>query len=149
MRWSACLAVLALTALVATSSTGVAQTAADTARNWGLLGSWRRDCSRKASQSNPDLRYVVRGGKLYHERNFGDSRDSNLVITATATPDGALELVVNFGDSEREYAFVHGGESRIRAMFNRNVGTDEYSIRDGRLTAANRPVPWQYRCKGG
>ena len=82
MPASARLFALVFLGILATSETSVAQTVSETASEWGLLGTWRIDCSTPVSRSNGDSRYVVREGKLFLDREFGDaaSRDSSLVM---------------------------------------------------------------------
>jgi hypothetical protein len=141
------LAVFAL-GILATFAAPQAQTMADTASQWGLLGSWRIDCRQPASRSNGDLKYVVRDGMLFHDRNFGDVHDSSPVVAATAKRDGSLEITVNFASlsQTRQFSFMRGPDGRIRAMSNRNVNTNEYTIEDGKFTANGNMTPWQTRC---
>jgi hypothetical protein len=140
---------LALLGIVATFEAPQAQTIAETAVRWGLLGTWRLDCSQPRSRSNPDLMYVVRGGKLYHDREFGDSRDSSAVMSATVKRDKSLEVVVNFVSLKqtRQFSFMKGPDGRIRAVSNRNVDTNDYTVRDGKFTSNGNMTPWQTRCR--
>jgi hypothetical protein len=140
---------VALVALLAASGAVSAQTNADTARNWGLLGTWRLDCSKPLSTSNPDLKYVVRDGKVHHDREFGNARDSSLVASLKAKPDGTLEVIVNFTSltQVREFTFIKGAENRIRATSNRDVNSNTYSVRNGKFTANGNDTPWQTRCR--
>src|SRR5438093_7235293 len=85
---------LALVALIATCEASLSQTIAETATKWGLLGAWRTDCNTPVSLSNGELRYVVKGGKLLHDREFGDRRDSSPVTSATLRSDGSLDIVI-------------------------------------------------------
>ena len=139
---------LAMIGLGASPPASFAQSSVEAAEIWGLLGTWRLDCKAPASRGNPDLKYAVRDSKLFHDRNFGDTTDSHQVIAATPRPDDLLELIVNFNEfhETRQYGFVHGGPDRLRAIYNRNVDTGDYSIRDGKLTASGNPSGWQYRC---
>ena len=139
---------LILLAVLAISEAACAETVAQTASRWGLLGTWRLDCSKPASRSDGALQYVVRGGKLFHDREFGDSRDSNAVILATAKADGSLEIVVNFAalSQTRQFSFMRGSDGRIRTFSNRNVDTDEYSIKDAKFSNGT-PTPWQTHCR--
>ena len=143
------LLVLVLLVVLATSEASLAQTVADTASRWGLLGTWRIDCSKPASRSDGDLQYVVRGGALFHEREFGDARDSSSVVSARTKADGSIEIVVNFTSisQTRQFSLIKGSDGRIRAISNRNVDTNEYSIRDGKFTANGNTPPWQTRCR--
>ena len=139
---------LVLLVVLATSE-ACAETVAQTASKWGLLGTWRLDCSKPASRSDGALQYVVRAGKLFHDREFGDSRDSSAVILATAKADGSLEIVVNFVSlsQTRQFSFMKGRDGRIRTFSNRNVDTDEYSIKDAKFTTNGNPTPWQTHCR--
>ncbi len=142
-----CFLGFALICLVA-APTAFAQSNVEVARSWGLIGTWRLDCKAPRSRNNPDLKYIVRDGKLFHERDFGDTTDSHAVIAATRRPDDSLELIVDFTEfhETRQYAFVHGGSDRLRTIYNRNVNTGDYSIRDGVVTGSGQPASWQYRC---
>jgi len=142
-------ACLAFLAVLAACEISLAQTNAETASQWGLLGTWKLDCSKPASRSDGDLQYVVEGGKLVHKREFGDVRDSSSVMSAIAKPDGSLELVVNFVSltQTRQYAFMKGGDGRIQTTFNRNIDTDEFTIKDRKFTANDNPTPWLTRCR--
>jgi hypothetical protein len=120
----------------------------DTVFRWGLIGTWRLNCSAPASRSDGELKYVIRGGKLFHDREFGDARDSSPVMSATSKADGSLELVVKFDSlsQTRQFSFIKGGDGRIRAISNRNVANNEYTIKDGKFTSNGNPPPWQTRC---
>jgi hypothetical protein len=141
-------ATLVFLAVLAMPEASLAQTVADTASKWGLLGTWRLNCGVPASRSDGELKYVVRGGKLYHDREFGDARDSSQVTSATRKPDGSLELVVKFDSlsQTRQFSFMKGSDGRIRAISNRNVDTNEYTIKDGKFTSNGNSPPWQTRC---
>ena len=97
------------------------------------------------------MKYVVRGGKLFHDRDFGgeSKSDSSPVTAARLTPDGVLELTIPFASlsQTRQFAFVRAPDGRIRAVYNRNVDTDEYSIKDGKFTANGNAPPWQTLCR--
>ena len=149
MLASARLFALVVMGVLAASEASFAQTAAETASRWGLLGTWKLDCSQPASSSNGALQYVVRGGKLFHDREFGDRRDSSSVVSATTKAGGSIELVVNFVSisQTRQFSFIKGSDGRIQAIFNRNVATNEYTIRDGKFTVNGNASPWQTRCR--
>jgi hypothetical protein len=148
MHARVCLSALVLLAVLTAPVASLAQTIAETASRWGLLGPWRLDCSQPASRSDGELKYVVREGKLYHDREFGDARDSSLFTQATRKADGSLELTVKFDSlsQTRQFSFIKGGDGRIRATSNRNVDTNEYTIKDGKFTANGNTPPWQTRC---
>jgi hypothetical protein len=140
---------LVLLAVLITPEVALAETNVEAASKWGLLGTWKINCSQPTSRSNGDLGYVVRGGKLYHDRDFGDAKDSSAVMSATRKDDGSIEIVVNFVSlsQTREFSFRKGSDGRIRAISNRNVDTNEYSIKDGKFTANGNDPPWQSRCR--
>ena len=124
------------------------QTVAETASRWGLVGSWRLDCSQPVSRSDGELKYVVRGGKLYHDRDFGNARDSSPVMSATRKADGSLELLVKFEslNQTRQFAFIKGSDGRIRVMQNKNMTTDEYTVKDG-MVVNGGPTLWAAHCR--
>jgi hypothetical protein len=126
-----------------------AQSNAEAARKWGLLGVWKTDCTKPLSRSHPDLIYAVRDGVLYHDRNFGDAQDSSPVQLAVLRPDGTLDLTVQFPalSQTRQFVFRKAGEGRKQAVMNRNVNTDEYTVRDGKFTSNGNPTPVQHRCR--
>jgi hypothetical protein len=68
---------------------------------------------------------VVRGGKLFHDREFGDARDSFPVTAATRKPDGSIEIVINFVSFSqiRQFSLIKGSDGRARTVSNRNVDT--------------------------
>ena len=127
-----------------------AETAAQTARKWGLIGAWSLDCSLPPDRNKGTvLAYVVASdGRILHRRNFGDSTDESEVIAAEVSRGGMLNLRVLFPSLKqtREYGFLMQPDGTIRAMYNRSQ-KGEYSIRDGKFTANGNPTPPQH--KGG
>jgi hypothetical protein len=137
-------------ALIGSAQAAVAQDVAKTLSRWGLLGVWALDCSQPASGSNGYLAYVDKGGgKVSHERDFGDRKDANDVQQARTGKGGALQLVVNFpGLSQtRKYTLLMAPDGRIRAMSNSKADGTEPTIKDGIFTANSSPTPWQVRCR--
>ena len=61
-----------------------AETVAQTARKWGLIGSWSLDCSLPPDRNKGTvLAYVIApDGRVLHRRNFGESTDESEVIAA-------------------------------------------------------------------
>ena len=127
-----------------------AETVAQTARQWGLIGPWSLDCSLPPDRNNGTvLAYeIAPGDRVVHRRNFGDTTDESEVITAEVAGDGMLNLRVFFPSLKqtREYGIIKQPDGTIRAMYNRNQ-KNEYSIRDGKFTANGNPTPPQYKCK--
>ncbi len=71
-----------------------AETVAQTARRWGLIGPWSLDCSLPPVRNKGTvLAYVIAsGGRVLHRRNFGDGTDESEVVTAEVSEDGMLNL---------------------------------------------------------
>lgn len=144
---------LVVLSLLATSGTSLAQTAADAASQWGLLGTWMADCKKSAGPSNLALRYVVKAGQLFYERELGsaDKIESNQVTSATIKPDHSIEVVVNFISTlpaqTRQFSLVKGNDGRTRVISNVNLGSNEYSIVNGILIGTGDPSPWLTHCQ--
>src|ERR1700687_5344718 len=127
-----------------------AETVAQTAREWGLIGPWSLDCSLKPGRNKGSvLAYeIAPGDRVVHRRNFGDTTDESDVITAEMSADGMLNLRVFFPKLKqtREYGFVMQPDGTMRAIYNRNQ-KDEYTIKDGKFTANGNPTPSQHKCR--
>ena len=69
-----------------------AETVAQTARKWGLIGAWSLDCSLPLDRNKGTvLAYVIASdGRVLHRRNFGDSADESEVIAAEVSQGGIL-----------------------------------------------------------
>lgn len=126
-----------------------AETAADAAARWGLIGSWKVDCHAPTSVTNGELSYLVKEGALVHERDFGEARDSNRVLSATIRPDATIDLVVEFPayHQTREFVFAKDGAGRARTISNRDAETNEVTIAHGKFVRNGRRTPWQTRCR--
>ena len=126
-----------------------AETVAQTARKWGLIGAWSLDCSLPPDRNKGTvLAYVIASdGRVLHRRNFGESTDQSEVIAAEVSKGGMLNLRVFFSslNQTREYGLVMQSDGTIRAMYNRSQ-KGEYSIRDGKFTANGSPTPPQHKC---
>lgn len=126
-----------------------AETVAQTARKWGLIGPWSVDCSLKPDRNRSTvLAYeIAPGDRVVHRRIFGDTRDESEVVTAEVSSDGLLNLRVFFPSLKqtREYGLMMQPDGTIRAMYNRNQ-KGEYTIKDGKFTANGNPTPSQHKC---
>ena len=141
---------LLLVAGIALAQDAAAESVADTLSRWGLIGTWSVDCTRSASTSNGHLTYIaVGGGKVMHERDFGDRRDANEVQQASTGIGGALDIIVHFPTlgQTRKYTLLMGVDGRVRAMSNSRVDGTAATIRDGKFTEGGGPTPWQMRCR--
>jgi hypothetical protein len=127
-----------------------AETVADTARNWGLIGSWSRDCSLKPGRDQATLLiYEIReDGRVVHRRDFGDTTDENEVVGAEVSGDDMLNLRVFFPGfrQTRQYGLMKQPDGSMRTMYSHDQ-KDEYSIRDGLFTANGNPTPALHKCK--
>ena len=127
-----------------------AETVAQTARKWGLIGPWSQDCSIAPDRSKGAvLAYEIASDeRVVHRRNFGDASDASEVVTAKVSADGMLNLRVFFPKLKqtREYGFAMQPDGTMRAMYNRNQN-NQYTIRDGKFTANGKPTPPQHKCR--
>ena len=126
-----------------------AQSNADIAARWGLIGTWKVDCRAPTSRSNTAITYAVRQGQLFMDRNYGDGQDSSTIQSATAKPGGLLEIVTTIPSisQTRQFAFTKGPDGRKRAMSNRDTNTGTYTVVDGKFTSNGNPTPWQTSCR--
>jgi hypothetical protein len=126
-----------------------AETVAETARKWGLIGPWSLDCSLAPDRNEGAvLAYeIASGDRVMHRRNFGDGTDEGEVVNAEVSGDGMLNLRVFFPrlKQTREYGFVMQPDGTMRTMYNRNR-KGKYTIRDGKFTANGNPAPPQHKC---
>jgi len=126
-----------------------AETIADTAKQWGLIGPWSLDCSLPPDHARGAvLSYdIANGNRLMYRRDFGDAQDQAEVLSATVSGDGTLNLRVYFPSLKqtREYGMKHLDDASIRSVYNRNE-QNQYSIRDGKFAANGKPTPAQHKC---
>ena len=143
-RWA-----LAIPFLLTLTLNASAETVAETARAWGLIGAWSLDCSVAPDRGEGAvLAYeIASGDRVVHRRNFGDASDASEVVAAKVSGDGMLNLRVFFPKLKqtREYGFAMQPDGTMRAMYNRNRN-GEYTIRNGKFTANGNPTPSQHKC---
>ena len=143
-RWA-----LAIPFLLTLTLNASAETVAETARAWGLIGPWSLDCSVAPDRGEGAvLAYeIASGDRVVHRRNFGDTSDESEVIAAEVSKSGMLNLRVFFPKLKqtREYGFAMQPDGSMRAMYNRNQ-KGKYTIRDGKFTANGNPTPSQHKC---
>lgn len=82
-----------------------------------------------------------------YRRNFGDAKDENEVVSATATADGLINVMVYFPSlrQTREFGLLPSKQGSLRAIYNRSE-RGEYTIRDGKYVVTGAPTPAQQRC---
>jgi len=143
-RWAA--AALLWAALAPAAGAETLTAAVD---KWGLLGSWAIDCSlRPDRDKGAVLTYEVKpDGRVMYRRNFGDAKDENEVVAASADEDGLLDIMVFFPSlhQTREFGLLLQTDGSLRANYNRGQ-RGEYTIRDGKFVRTGEPTPAQHRC---
>lgn len=137
-----------------TVAPALAEGPAQTAERWGLLGLWKRDCNRGPSKADPSFRYIVRGGTLYQDSDIRAVQETKLVTDAVTTADGMLELTIVFAPQAGASTLVlrREGDSQVLVWSLRAIGTDDFTIKDGKYANGNpaRPVLTQCsRYEGG
>ena len=128
------------------STVSQAQTVASTVSKWGMLGSWKVDCSRAANRDDPVYTYVLKGRRAFLDRDYGDLHDSLLIATARVNADDTLQLTINFTGHVREHIYAKSG-GRWRVIRNRNLNTNEHSVRDGKYSDGGQTTVWLNRCR--
>lgn len=131
------------------AGTASAETAAETASKWGLIGRWSLDCGLPPDRDRGAvLAYeVAADGRLVYRRDFGDSTDTADVIAAEISADNLLNLRVFFPKLKqtREYGLKMEPDGSIRAFYNRDR-KGKYSIRNGKFSANGQPTPPNHKC---
>ena len=148
--WAVRLPLLLAGVLISTvfAERASAETAAEVAARWRLLGQWKPDCSSPTSRANTVFNFVARDGKLYQDRDMGDWQDSSLVMEATVQPDGSIELTTVLGGAAgtRTTVLRMQDEAHFLVWSNRAAGTQPYTIKDGRFANGSNVRPLLMRC---
>jgi hypothetical protein len=145
----ACLSMIpVLVAGAVASSVAQGETVVQAATRWGLEGVWKIDCSTGDSKEDVALRYVVRSGNLYLERDAGHVRESSFVSYAELGADGMLELTILFSPpaGPRTLLLKRENANQLLVWSSRRTGTDEYVIKDGAIVSSGRPPPLLTQC---
>lgn len=144
------LAAMAGLAVVALSATAFAETDADRARKWGLLGTWATDCSMPPTDSDPYLIYQADGARVVHRRNYPKSTDTNQIKSVQLADDGGLRLEIYLPNVDppqiRIYELDRDGD-RVHTKYNYRPSDKSYSIKDFVIVANGQPAVWIYKCK--
>ena len=93
----------------------LAETPVEAATRWGLLGTWRFNCGAAPDTIDAVNRYLVRGGRLFLDRNWGSGTDSSVVSSAVIQTDGTLDMLVIFNSlsQTRENVFKKMPDGRV------------------------------------
>lgn len=141
------LLVVMLSGLVAPGAS--AESMAESAQQWGLIGPWSLDCSLPPDRARGTvLSYEISDDHVVHRRDFGDASDEADVLSLHVSGDGMIHLRVHFPsmNQTREYGMIRLPDGTIRAMYNRD-DKDRYSIKDGKFTQSGKPTPPQHKCE--
>lgn len=126
-----------------------AETLAATIARSGLLGSWAIDCSLRPDRAKGAvLTYEIeQDGRVMYRRDFGDAKDENEVVAASADPDGLLNVTVFFPSlhQSRQFGLLIEKDGSLRAIYNRSE-RGEYTIQDGKFVQTGQLTPAQRRC---
>ena len=125
-----------------------AESRPDTVARWGLLGTWTIDCAKGPSRENAHDTYVRRGTNVFLERNGGDYQDSNRLLDASISPDGLLQLRIEFKkfSQTRAISTVKGPDGRIRVLTNHDT-KGSYSVKNGKFVSNDSPTLCMTRCR--
>ncbi|CCD99605.1 hypothetical protein [Bradyrhizobium sp. STM 3809] len=140
--------LLAIVLCASSASAARADETVDTARAWGLIGTWAVGCSAPPVRGRGAIiSYEVSGdGKLIYRRDH-DPSDVNAVANARVESDETLVLsiVLPKARQTRENGIAKAADGSIRSVFNRGED-DSYTIRDGRFVANGKPTPALRKC---
>ena len=145
--FSRLLLAAALSAVLANCAS--AETMAETAKQWGLIGPWSLDCMLPPDHNRGTvLSYEIADDHVVHRRDFGDVRDEGEVLSLSVSADGMIHLRVYFPSVKqtREYGMIRQDDGTVRAIYNRNE-KNQYSIRDGKFTSNGKTTPPQHKCE--
>jgi hypothetical protein len=147
-----CRLVPALLFFVVIASQALAESTAETASRWGLIGRWSVDCSLAPDADRGSvLSYEVAGdGRLILRRDFGSTQEQADVNAARMSDGNMLNLRIFFPAAKqtREFGLQMQSDGAIRAIYNRD-SKGKYTIRDGKFVANGEPTPPTHRCGAG
>jgi hypothetical protein len=124
-----------------------AATTAETARKWGVIGTWAVDCAIPPDRDQPLIIYEVTADRMMMRRDYGNRKDENEVSSADVSEDGILTLRIFFPafKTTRANGIVMQPDGSIRAVYNINA-KGEYIIRDGWFVASGNPTVALHKC---
>jgi hypothetical protein len=117
---------------------------------WGLIGTWAPNCSQPPKSGNAYVGYeTTASGGIVNKRDFGEGvRDALDVSYAAVSADHLLNLrsYVPSVPETGEYGLKKLSATTYRAWYHRNE-KQEYSIKDGIITANGKPSMVQHKCR--
>ena len=126
----------------------LADSAADTATRWGLIGTWSLDCTQAAARTNNYLSFVVNGANVVHSRNFGDAQDTNNVVSLKVTGD-LLEMEIFYPGlnppQSRFIGVVKNGPNKMISQYNHDQ-SGNFSVKDFKIVSSGQPSPYLTKC---
>jgi len=143
---------LALFILALMAGTASADTPADIAREWGLIGRWAIDCAAPVKRgANNSVAYeITREGQLIYRSDPADRNRAYVVMDVTRGENNMLILHTVFPDfgQTRENGIVLQADGTLRSIYNRD-DAGNYTASDGRFIASGRETSGLHRCEGG
>jgi hypothetical protein len=126
----------------------LADTAAETAMQWGLIGTWSLDCKQPAARTNNYLQFAVIGADVVHNRNFGDAQDSNNVVSLKVTGD-RLEMEIFYPGlnppQSRFIGLMKNGPNKMISQYNHDQ-SGNFSVKDFKIVSNGQPSPYLTKC---
>jgi hypothetical protein len=125
---------------------GSADAIVDIARKGGLIGVWKPDCDPAAGYWASN--FVVHDGKLFSETDYGKSKVSDPVLSAHVSDDGLVVLTIRLDDfhETHQMALRKQDTDHYRVIWNKNVDTGKYTVRDGEYDTGGKTVSFT-RCR--
>jgi len=154
------LGIMAGISVAAISAAAFAETDANLARQWGLLGTWSTDCSRPPTENDPYLIYQAAGDKVLHRRdypklaesnpNYPKDTDASPIRSVELVDGGGIKLEIYLPDFDppqtRVYELYRDGD-KMHTKYNYRVSDGSYSIKDFVIVANGQPAVWIYKCQ--
>jgi hypothetical protein len=144
---SAALFAIAVSAATAQSAAQTAQDAANVVEQWGLIGSWSRDCRLAPKPGVLLLIYEKRSdGSVVRTTGNGTAEPmTSRILSARKRPDGSLEITEKDPEDVMTYVLSKDGSGKHRSMSSRDAKGHTY-IRNGKFLNKGNKTPLLARC---
>jgi hypothetical protein len=144
LRFAAC-----AIALIAGAQTALASDA-DTARTFGLPGTWALDCKQPVSPANPHQVFALgAGGTLTATLSLGEKYPDQRNAVSDLHLDDPTTLTATWTRASDGYmarATIKKSGAKTRAWTSTNPKTGEALIRNAAYVHSGKPVPWVEKC---